>query len=56
MAKNLNVEEVIPAEDKIQEELENVTGGADFNLCLSGCSTGEKKPKKDGGDGQTTEP
>jgi hypothetical protein len=24
MAKNLNVEEVIPAEDKIQEELENV--------------------------------
>lgn len=55
MAKNLNVEEVIPAEDKIQEELENVAGGADLNLCFSGCSTGEKKHKQDGG-GQTTEP
>lgn len=44
-SEKLNKEEIIPAEDILTNELEEVCGGAQeaLHVCLKGCVTGDKK-------------
>ncbi len=48
--KKLNITELVPANDILQDEMEAVKGGWEVHLCFSGCKTGEK------GDKGTSEP
>lgn len=49
METKLNFKEIVPANDILEDEMEFVKGGTDFNLCLKGCVTGGK-------DSTTTQP
>lgn len=43
----MELSEIIPAQDVLQDELENVRGGWSIHLCFSGCDEGGKKDDKD---------
>lgn len=48
MIQKINLTEIVPANDVLKEELENVRGGeASTHLCLKGCVTGDSAPNKD---------
>lgn len=42
------MDDIVPANDVLQDEMENIRGGSDFTICLSGCSEGGKNPKPNG--------
>ncbi len=54
METKLNFKEIVPANDILEDEMEFVKGGTDFNLCFKGCVTGEKSDKTKGS--TTTQP
>ncbi len=39
MKEKLNISEIVPSHDALQEEMEDIKGGK-FHLCLSGCHSG----------------
>lgn len=39
METKLNFKEIVPANDILEDEMEFVKGGTDFNLCFKGCVT-----------------
>lgn len=43
----MEISEIIPAQDVLQNELENIRGGWSLHLCFSGCDEGEKKKDKE---------
>lgn len=43
--KKLNITELVPANDILQDEMEAIKGGWEVHLCFSGCKTGEKGDK-----------
>lgn len=48
METKLNFKEIVPANDILEDEMEFVKGGTDFNLCFKGCVTGDKSDKTKG--------
>lgn len=54
METKLNFKEIVPANDILEDEMEFVKGGTDFNLCFKGCVTGDKSDKTKGS--TTTQP
>lgn len=49
METKLSFNEIVPANDILEDEMEFIKGGTtDFNLCLKGCVTGEKSDKNKG--------
>ncbi|WP_288152166.1 hypothetical protein [uncultured Prevotella sp.] len=48
MKQRILMDDIVPANDVLQDEMENIRGGSDFTICLSGCSEGGKNPKPNG--------
>lgn len=49
METKLSFNEIVPANDILEDEMEFVKGGTtDFNLCFKGCVTGDKSDKNKG--------
>lgn len=43
----IDIMEIVPANDVLMDDLENIKGGSGFNICLKGCVGGETKPKEE---------
>ena len=56
MKQRLSIEEIVPANDILRGNLEDVKGGEGINVCLKGCITGEKKDKDKGNTPTPTNP
>jgi len=44
--KKLNIKELVPAKDILQDEKEAIKGGWEVHLCFSGCKSGDKDKDK----------
>lgn len=51
----LNLTTIVAPEDVLLDDLNNIKGGADFNICLKGCIQGDNNGDGDPGEDDSSE-